>query len=79
MFQIPPTQQHSAHEIITAATLWMMTRHLQTGCPRLARMIRQHLQWLHVNSPQPHSATYSILVDEWRSLASPSVTPSPSH
>jgi hypothetical protein len=42
-------------------------------------MIRQHLQWLHVNSPQPHSATYSKLVDEWRSLASPSVTPSPSH
>lgn len=39
------SQQHDTHEIVIAATLWLMHRYQQTGCRKLAHMIEQHLAW----------------------------------
>ena len=41
------SQPHDTHEIVIAATLWLMHRYQQTGCRKLARMIEQHLVWMH--------------------------------
>lgn len=38
-----PPQYHDAHEIVIAATLWLMHRYQQTGCKKLARLVEQHL------------------------------------
>lgn len=47
------SQLHDTHEIVIAATLWLMHRYQKTGCRKLAHMIEQHLAWMHDRATSP--------------------------
>lgn len=65
---IPPT--HDTPEIVIAATLWLMHRYQQTGCSKLARMVEQHLGWMHDRASNPRLAdACRRLSFEWRAVA----------
>jgi hypothetical protein len=59
------------NEIVIMATLWLMHRYRQTGCPRLACMVEQHLAWLRKRADTPGLAdAFQRLSLEWRLLKS---------
>lgn len=61
---------HSAHEIVIAATLWLMLRYQQTGCKKLARMIEQHLRWMQTGASNPALANAcQRLSFEWHAIS----------
>jgi hypothetical protein len=63
-------QPHDTHEIVIAATLWLMHRYQQTGCRKLARMIEQHLAWMHDRATSPRLAdACRRLSFEWRAVS----------
>ena len=67
------TPQHSTHEIVTAATLWLMHRYQQTGCKKLARMVEQHLRWMQTSAANPQLAdACERLSFEWRAVSATS-------
>jgi len=71
---------HSTHEIVIAATLWLMHRYQQTGCKKLARMVEQHLRCMQVGASSPVlSNACQRLSFEWRavSCAAQPVLPQP--
>lgn len=41
-----PDPEHSRPELLVAATLFLMTHYLRTGCPRLALCVSRHMQCL---------------------------------
>ena len=63
-------QYHDTHEIVIAATRWLMRRYQQTGCRKFARMIEQHLRWMesHASNPQLADAC-RCLSFEWRAAS----------
>lgn len=62
-------QPHETGDIVIAATLWLMHRYRQTGCRKLARMIEQHLAWMHDRASSPHIAdACRRLSFEWRAV-----------
>jgi hypothetical protein len=61
---------HSTHEIVIAATLWLMHRYQQTGCKTLARMVEQHLRWMQLGATSPVLANAcQRLSFEWRAAS----------
>lgn len=54
-------QPHDTHEIVIAATLWLMHRYQKTGCRTLAHLIEQHLAWIHDSADRLH-----LTDDYWR-------------
>ncbi len=50
---MPAPQPHDTTDIVIAATLWLIQRYQQTGCRKLARMIKQHLAWLRDRASSP--------------------------
>jgi hypothetical protein len=72
---------HDTHEIVIAATLWLMHRYQKTGCKKLARMVEQHLRWMRASATSPALANAcERLSYEWRSVsgAARPVLPPPS-
>lgn len=70
------------HEIVIAATLWLMHRYQQTGCSTLARMVEQHLRWMQTRASNPALAqACQRLAVEWHALsgAAPSTCPATLH
>jgi hypothetical protein len=64
------TPPHDTQEIVIAATLWLMHRYQQTGCRKLARMIEQHLDWMHDRASSPRLAdACQRLSFEWRAVS----------
>ncbi|ODU40633.1 MAG: hypothetical protein ABS92_12110 [Thiobacillus sp. SCN 63-374] len=64
------SQPHDTHEIVIAATLWLMHRYQQTGCRKLARMIEQHLTWMHDRAASLCLADASRRLSfEWRAVS----------
>ncbi|QLQ02604.1 MAG: hypothetical protein HZY77_06975 [Thiobacillus sp.] len=64
------SQPHDTHEIVIAATLWLMHRYQQTGCRKLARMIEQHLVWMHDRATSPRLANACRRLSfEWRAVS----------
>lgn len=64
---MPPPRTHDIHDIVVAATRWLMQRYRQTGCSTLARLIEQHLCWIETRSASPQrAAAYQHLSREWR-------------
>jgi hypothetical protein len=60
-------QPHDTHEIVIAATLWLMHRYQKTGCRTLAHLIEQHLSWIHDSADRlPLADAYRRLSLEWR-------------
>lgn len=58
------------HEIVIAATLWLMHRHRQTGCSQLARLIVQHLRWMQAGARHPALARACARLSlEWRAAS----------
>ncbi|MFP5410839.1 MAG: hypothetical protein ACLGG6_07675 [Gammaproteobacteria bacterium] len=43
-------------DIVIAATRWLIQRHRLTGCPGVARLVRQHLDWLDAHADDPELA-----------------------
>ncbi len=75
-----PPHFHDTHEIVIAATLWLMHRYQKTGCKKLARMVEQHLRWMRASATSPVLANAcERLSYEWRSVsdAAHPVTPPP--
>jgi hypothetical protein len=67
---MPATSPHSTHEIVIAATLWLMHRYQQTGCKKLARMVDQHLRWMQLGATSPVLANAcQRLSFEWRAVS----------
>lgn len=65
-----PPKQHDTGEIVIAATLWLMRRYRQTACPRIARMIEQHLAWMRAHASSPGLAdACRCLSCEWRAMS----------
>ena len=63
---------HSTHEIVIAATLWLMHRYQQTGCKKLARMVEQHLRWMENGAASPVLANACRRLSfEWRAVSCP--------
>lgn len=66
-------------DIVIAATRWLIQRHRLTGCPGVARLVRQHLDWLAVHADEPALAdARRRLANEWFALASPQSAGAPS-
>lgn len=62
-----PPQYHDTHEIVIAATLWLMHRYQQTGCKKLARLVEQHLRWMENGAASPMLVNACrCLSFEWR-------------
>lgn len=60
---------HDTHEIVIAATLWLMRRYRQTRCSRLAGLVEQHLRWMEARAASPQlAAACRRLSFEWRAL-----------
>ena len=77
---MPLTPPHSTHEIVIAATLWLMHRYQQTGSKKLARMVEQHLRWMQMGATNPVLANACRRLSfEWRavSCATAPVAPQP--
>jgi hypothetical protein len=69
-------QPHDTHEIVIAATLWLMHRYQKTGCRTLVHLIEQHLAWMHDSAARPHLAdAYRRLSFEWCGHAAPAAAP----
>ena len=73
---------HEPHDIVIAATLWLMHRYQQTGCRKFARMIEQHLAWMRDRAASPCIASAcERLSCEWRVVSTdvlaPTSLPSP--
>ncbi|MDP2028014.1 MAG: hypothetical protein Q8K12_00035 [Thiobacillus sp.] len=67
---MPATPAHSTHEIVIAATLWLMHRYQQTGSKKLARMVEQHLRWMQAGADSPALANAcQRLSFEWRAVS----------
>lgn len=67
---MPAPPFHDTSTIVIAATLWLMHRHRQTGCKKLARMVEQHLRWLRISATNPQLAdACEHLSFEWRSAS----------
>ncbi|MCL5061497.1 MAG: hypothetical protein M1449_14220 [Candidatus Thermoplasmatota archaeon] len=63
-------QYHDTHEIVIAATLWLMRRYQQTGCKKLAHMVEQHLCWMQISATSPVLANAcERLSFEWRAVS----------
>lgn len=73
-------QYHDTHEIVIAATLWLMHRYQQTGCKKLARradygrrfasMVERHLRWMENGAASPQLAdACRRLSFEWRAAS----------
>ncbi|MBT9539946.1 hypothetical protein [Thiobacillus sp.] len=76
---MPATPTHSTHEIVIAATLWLMHRYQQTGCKKLARMIEQHLRWMQTSDGSPTLAkTCQRLSLTWQTLSGTALSNPPS-
>lgn len=74
---MPVPQPHDTSDIVIAATLWLMHRYQQTGCRKLARMIEQHLAWMHDRASSPHLAdACRRLSSEWRAVSVGTPVPS---
>lgn len=54
---------HDTPDIVIAATRWLIQRHRTTGCPGVARLVAQHLDWLAAHADKPY------LVDACQRLA----------
>ncbi|ODV02807.1 MAG: hypothetical protein ABT23_04845 [Thiobacillus sp. SCN 63-57] len=64
------SQPHDTHEIVIAATLWLMHRYQKTGCRKLAHMIEQHLAWMHDRATSPRLVdACRRLSFEWRAVS----------
>ena len=71
-------QPHDTSDIVIAATLWLMYRYQQTGSRKLARMIEQHLAWMHDRASSPRLAdACRRLSFEWRAVAADGCAVSP--
>mgnify|MGYP001433929544 CR=1 FL=1 len=44
---------HNTPDIVIAATRWLIQRHRLTGCPGVARLVEQHLDWLAARADEP--------------------------
>ncbi len=73
---MPAPQPHDTSDIVIAATLWLMHRYQQTGCRKLARMIEQHLTWMHDRASSPRLAdACRRLSFEWRAVTTDAPVP----
>jgi len=76
---MPATPIHSTHEIVIAATLWLMHRYQQTGCRKLARLVEQHLCWMQTSdSSSALDETYQRLSLTWQTLSGAALSTSSS-
>lgn len=67
----------STHEIVIAATLWLMHRYQKTGCKKISRLVEQHLRWMQAGPASPQLAdACARLSFEWRAV---SCTPPDTH
>lgn len=57
------TPYRNTPDIVIAATRWLIQRHRLTGCPGVARLVEQHLEWLAARADEP------ALADARRRLA----------
>ena len=65
-----PPHFHDTHEIVIAATLWLMLRYQKTGCKNLAHMVEQHLLWMQTSATSPALANAcERLSHAWRSVS----------
>lgn len=72
-----PPHFHDTHEIVIAATLWLMLRYQKTGCNKLARLVEQYLLWMRASATSPVLANAcERLSHEWR-LVSGTSSPHP--
>lgn len=75
MHTSPP---HDTHEIVIAATLWLMHRYQQTRCKKLARMVEQHLRWMQAGASSPVLANAcQRLSSEWCAVSCAALPVSP--
>ena len=44
-----PDPENSRPDVLVAATLYLMTHYMRTGCPRLAICVSRHMQCLAVH------------------------------
>jgi len=64
---MPHARPHDTHDIVIAATLWLMHCYQQTGCDKLARMVELHLGWMQDRANHPVLANACRrLALEWR-------------
>jgi hypothetical protein len=64
---MPHARPHDTHEIVIAATLWLMHRYQHTRCDKLARMVELHLGWIEQRASHPVLANACRrLAHEWR-------------
>ncbi|MEW6019734.1 MAG: hypothetical protein AB1760_16870 [Pseudomonadota bacterium] len=65
----PPLYRNTP-DIVIAAARWLIQRHRLTGCPGVARLVEQHLDWLAAHAEDPALAdARRRLAREWHAPA----------
>lgn len=63
---MPPHPYRNTPDIVIGATRWLIQRHRLTGCPGVARLVEQHLDWLAAHADEPALAdARGHLAREW--------------